>query len=670
MKRKLISYDAFDKIQKGSLSNAQQELTEAEEVLSCTLDKGELSLHCFGESNVLYGTHKGTFVRADYNINEGYINFENIEEVVIDQETHNANIKNTISEMLDAILEGEEARAEEGFGQYLTEASMKLKMRKTHYLGGDKGKSQSEKMASNMKGNVVKEEATITDRTSAAPDPARSRAAKLGNRRNAGNRRQAAQTRKKHASKIKAKHRTGAFKLKSKMAKKKKDAGHHGARVTNRIADNVSKKKAKAYMETVNHVFDYINYVSAAPILQESNVVRNEEGNIVSATVPTRRIQNEAKLLSLKWDTLKTDVKVIRESALRLSENNDFCKKIAELKRFNNISDDESLTEALNQLVVNWPAVLYLTQEELAATVGNALEIVGESNYDDNTCKFMAEGILRVAHKIHPDRVGRLASLAKVEVPADSTDPFVEFQHLVKDFYVSLDESTQTENSILEDLRDIVLDIRHAAAMTEENTVREDANDYLESIDEVLSGNSIFNIELASEVADWVNQLIETNLETSAWNVVKTPFRTTTGDHPDMAKKAGQGYSPRGDSTGDWGAELPAVSDDGGSYKGGSGAKTMKSSWSTGMAAGPDTYPALNNPYCPKPFGDYKIKGEKHVDSDNATGQWGSGDTWPNLNNPYIPSDVRVHTNNDNRVDDVESRVGLSQTSDLDQKIS
>jgi hypothetical protein len=372
----------------------------------------------------------------------------------------------------------------------------------------------------------------------------------------------------------------------------------------------------------------------------------------------------------LKWDTLKTDVKVIRESALRLSENNDFCKKIAELKRHNNLTDNEALTEAMNQLVVNWPSVLYLTQEELAKTVADALEIAGEVNFDDNTCNFMAEGILRTAHVIHPDRVGRLASLAKVEVPEDSNDPFVEFQHIVKDFYTTLDESTKTEHGILEELRDVVLDIRHAASKAEESAIREDANDYLETIDDVLRGEELFDLELATEVANWVNYLVETNLESKPWNVVKTPYRTDHGDHPDMAKKAAQGYSPRGDGTGNWGAELPAVSDDGGSYKGGKGAKSMRSSWATKLSAGPDTYPNLGNPYCPKPYGDYKIKGEKHVDADSATGQWGSGDTWPNLSNPYIPNDVRVHTNNDNRVDDVESRVGLSQTSDLNQKIS
>ena len=59
---------------------------------------------------------------------------------------------------------------------------------------------------------------------------------------------------------------------------------------------------------------------------------------------------------------------------------------------------------------------------------------------------------------------------------------------------------------------------------------------------------------------------------------------------------------------------------------------------SYGNEAGPDVFPALQNPYVPKPYGTYTMKGEKGVDKANdATGQWGSGDTWPDLQNPYVP---------------------------------
>ena len=51
----------------------------------------------------------------------------------------------------------------------------------------------------------------------------------------------------------------------------------------------------------------------------------------------------------------------------------------------------------------------------------------------------------------------------------------------------------------------------------------------------------------------------------------------------------------------------------------------------------------MNNPYVPKPFGDYTMKGEKGVDKDTFGqhhGSWQSSDTWPNLNNPYVPKEA------------------------------
>lgn len=655
MKRKLISYDAFEQIQKDSLSNAQTELMEAENALTRILERGPLSLSCFGESNVLYETDKGTFIRASYDIDKNHVSFDGIEEIVIDESSHGQAIKGIISEMLDSILEENEEVAEDNFDRYLSEAGLKLKMRKTHRMGsGRRKRTATEKLKNN---SVQNEEVQITV-ASPSKNIKKSLAAKKGAKERG---RKAAQTRKKHRAQEKQRHRSSEWIQGKRKVDAAKKSGKR-ARLTGRSAKN-------KYMETVNNIFGYIDYVDNSHILQESHVNYDENGELVSVKVPTSRMKNEAKLLSLKWDTLKTDVKVIREAALRLSEDHGFCKAIAELKRHNNMSDDNSLTETLNSLVVNWPAVLYLTQEELSSTIADALETVGEMNYDDQTCSFMAEAIGRVAHDIHDDRVKRISSLAKVEIPKDSEDPFVEFQDSIKGFYDYIDESLATENAILEDLRDIVIDIRHAATRQEDDLTKSEAVEYLEAIDSVLSGEDEFNLTLAEEVAGWVSFLIETNLETSDWNVTKTPYRTTVGEHPDMAKKASHPYSPSRDFSGDWGAELPAVSDDGGSYKGGSGAKSMKSSWATKYSGGPDTYPSLNNPYVPKPYGDYKIKGEKHVDKDDSTGTWQSNDTWPNLQNPYVPSAVKVHTNNDNRVDDVESRVGMAKTSDLDQKI-
>ena len=93
---------------------------------------------------------------------------------------------------------------------------------------------------------------------------------------------------------------------------------------------------------------------------------------------------------------------------------------------------------------------------------------------------------------------------------------------------------------------------------------------------------------------------------------------------------------------GDWGDEAPAIGQDSHAYKGGKHSKTMRSnSW--GQEGGGEIFPKLKNPYVPKPFGDYTMKGEKGVDKE-ATGQhwstWQTSDTWPDLQNPYVPKEV------------------------------
>ena len=56
MRRQLISYNAFNRIEKESLSHAAVELAAAEEILSEVLNVDNLKLHCFDSEAVFYET--------------------------------------------------------------------------------------------------------------------------------------------------------------------------------------------------------------------------------------------------------------------------------------------------------------------------------------------------------------------------------------------------------------------------------------------------------------------------------------------------------------------------------------------------------------------------------------------------------------------------------------
>ena len=87
MKRKLISYDVFESIKRDSLSNSEQELSEAAPVLARALEVEQLELLSFGPENVLFEAIDGTYVHASYTMDEENISFENIEQLAIDDET-------------------------------------------------------------------------------------------------------------------------------------------------------------------------------------------------------------------------------------------------------------------------------------------------------------------------------------------------------------------------------------------------------------------------------------------------------------------------------------------------------------------------------------------------------------------------------------------------------
>jgi len=167
---------------------------------------------------------------------------------------------------------------------------------------------------------------------------------------------------------------------------------------------------------------------------------------------------------------------------------------------------------------------------------------------------------------------------------------------------------------------------------------------YLEEISEVLNGRIKPDTELAEEVAEWLSELLETNLGTKDWNISNGTHTSVNGDHPDMAMKAKQSYSPSGDLAVDaWGGSGGAqIGQDSMDYKGGgNAAEARNKSW--GNVGGDKVYPGVSNPYVPSPFGDYTMKGEPGVDK-NTFGQhhgsWQSGDTWPSLNNPYVPKAI------------------------------
>ncbi len=119
MRRKLIKQDVFEQIANSSVTTAEHELVEAASVLAKALSKDTLTLHSFNESTVMYETLDDTYVHAGYEIKQGQISFNDIEELVVDHDSKKSKMKSILSEMIDSILVDDTKKADLLFENYL-----------------------------------------------------------------------------------------------------------------------------------------------------------------------------------------------------------------------------------------------------------------------------------------------------------------------------------------------------------------------------------------------------------------------------------------------------------------------------------------------------------------------------------------------------------------------
>jgi hypothetical protein len=644
MQRKLIGYDVFEKLTEGSLPAAQYELVEAEEILSRLLETGPLSFHNFNETHVLYETEDGTFVRANYSLGKQEILFESIEEIVIDEATEAIARKDVIRNMIDAVLEDNKPKANHLFDEVMGMVRTNLQ-RESAKERNTRVNEATGAFSRRRPRRGKKSGAGVFVRYGPA-DPGRSRRAKEGHRKHPRAAFRSWETRKRHDP---------------RGERQKRDRKLYGRfrRLAASVIGRRHKKTMTEWVSLTENVFNYIDYVENGRVMNEAAVKTTPQGDITAIKIPNSKLRNEGKILSFQLKTMKTDLKVLRETARRLSADRDFVGMVAELKRHNNLSDNTSLEECLGDIVSKFPAVLYLTQDELAHVIGEALSRAGVSNYGDDTCSFMSEGILRVAHGAFNDRVARINQLSGHKA-AETEDPYIEFQNTVAKFYPSLDESVALEMKVFEDLYNAALEVRRMALESKNEELRNEAEELATNLQTVLEGEAVPSLELAATVAGWLENIVETNLESDDWDVVKTPHTTVTGDHPRMAQNAKHPYTPASDFSGDWGSELPQLDQDGKGYKT-FGNKSKNTSYvglmDDGKGKWGDQYPDLQNPHVPKAITP-TLKGEPGVDKNYETGldMWQSGDTWPSLQNPYVPKSVKPHINSDNRVDDKENR--------------
>ncbi len=597
MKRKLINYEVFQKINEESLSKSEKELIEAAEVLAKALGEEELSLHCFDESSVTYETLDKSYIHASYRLEGHNVIFENIEQLVIDDSSAREKSREVLRKMFDACLKENTAVADSAFKEYIALPFVRRNL---------------------AEGAGAWVEAPNKPHKKGKPQPPW-----LSHKRAEAKKR----SQKLVSPTIKAQKKREADDLKRR--------GGVGTHVHFRFKPQ-TKRMMKEWHGLAENVFNYIDYQEFGPVAKDSEIKRDDQGNVVAMRVPDLNSRNESKILSFNWKTLNTDCMVLRAKMKNLAEDINFCKAMADLRKCNAMSDNKRLQEVLEAIVVRWPNVIYLTQNELAGAIGNALHTVGETAYDDQVCAFMAEGILRTAVEAYSERVQRIVKLSGMKMEG-TEDAYLDFQNIVERFYAFLDQNTKLEMQVFVDLYNALVEVYKLGHAEGNEYLMGETSGYLKELKAVIDQSAEPTLELAGDVAAWLNNLVETNLDGEEWNVSNKPYMTVSGDHPQMEKNAKKPYQPSADFSGDWGDVAPVS--DGKSYKGGLADEMRKDAW--GNWTNDNTWPALDNPYVPK-AGVWTMKGEKGADvsGDDDWSRWQSKDTWPALQNPYVPKEA------------------------------
>lgn len=583
MKRKLISFDVFKKIEEASLTKAQNELIAAEEVLSKTLGVEDLKLFTFSESDVNYQAPDGTFIHAVYSLDKEQLVLENIQQLVVEEQSEVIASRDLLDKFVDSLIEDNLASAEQQFEQFITSS-------------------------------IYKRQVNITE-------------AKKKHKKEEGQ--------EKDMDKFMAFLRS---KRKLKTGKKHKKKKHP---VSKAHGKKMKPAMVKEWANLCENVYGYLDYVAFGPVANHSRVKLDDKGNVSGIAMPTSFRRDEAKVLNFDWKCSDSESKVLRSKAKKLSENQTFVKMMADLKRYNNVVDNVALEETLASVVTKWPSVLYVTETELAAQIRECLEIANVSNYDDETCQFMAEAILRTAHNTHVERVQKIAKNAGASHDVSPTcescdDAYLEFQAVIDDYFLNLDESVESELQVVSDIYKAIHEIHRLSIESGDEMTKSQAEGFLRECASMLSREEPINLETIEDMADYLSDFIESNLPMSSsegWDATNTSIHhTMNGAHPHLDWIAKQTDATASKYNGDFDGMAPVS--DGKSYNKSYSSDLKDRGWSN--MADNDTYPSLSNPYNLK-NADYKMKEKSVIDDNEDWGLWQSEDTWPNLKNPYVP---------------------------------
>ena len=581
MKKKFVDFETYKNIEKNSLTSVERELDEAAEFVGKVCGDTNLKPYCISEDTATYVASNGDLVQAQYTVDNNKILLENIEILVVEEENLEMSRKNVIGQMVDAILEENLEGAHTKFSEYFETPVVKAGLREGVVSEGAKNDKKKKKRG--------------------MPEGLRKYLEKHGN----------------------PLHKKGK-KSKADERDDKKD-GLDKKRLK-KVAEKAGDHKLKEWGLIAKNILEFVDFRSNGDLYKNVRTQKDTKGNVTGVSIPRSNVRNEGKVLMLQYKDMANIIdgrfKTLSET---LNHQSNWLKAVNDMKRYNAMSNGEGLQTCFENVVSVWPNLLYLRRAELAHKIDEALKVTGANNYDDETCVFLAEGVIRTAHKTYSDRVSKIFSAAGKQADLDDFNAFAAVSEAV---FAKADETIRAERQVFKDLYRSLSEVHRLSRRMGDDATSLEVGSLIHECESVLKNESAPSLVLAEDLALYLEAATQAlDFDGSAWTVM-SPVISINGDNPFIHKYGAMNGSP-GDHKGPY--ELSPTSD-------GHTVKTDVAGmeYYTNMHSN-DLNPKLHNPYAPE-GGDFLIKGATPIVSDTfELGTSGGKDTWPALENPYIP---------------------------------
>jgi hypothetical protein len=580
MKKKFVDFQTYRDIEKGSLTSVERELIEAAELVGRACGDDNVQFYCMTEDTATFVNSDGNFIQANFTVESDKILLENIQELVVEQNNLENARKSVVASMVDQILEDNLSAANDHFSEYFATPVVKASLREGVITESKKdGKKKKKKgMPEGLKKYL-----------------------------------------EKHGSPL----------HKGKTSKKDKRDMKKGTLDHKRLKD-VAKKagdhKVKEWASIAKNILEFVDFRTNGDLYQSVRTQRDGKGNITGLSVPRTSVRNEGKVLMLQYKDMANIIdgryKTLCES---FSQQPTWIKAVVDMRRYNAMSSNEDLQQCFENVVAAWPALIYLRREEVADKINEALSLSGVKNFSDETCAFLADGVVRTAHKTYTDKVGKIFNIAGKAADLDDFDAFANVAEAV---FAKADETARSEKQVFKDLYRSLSEVYNISRRTGDEATCVEVASLIHECETVLKNESKPSLLVAEDLALYLEAATQSlDFDGAPWTVM-APVISLNGDNPFIHKYGPMNGAP-GDHTGPY---KLSPSSDGHSVK----VDLGDMEYYTGMK-GNDLNPQVRNPYVPQ-AGDFVIKGATPIASDkDELGTFGDKDTWPALSNPYIP---------------------------------